>query len=314
VESVFRRTLEFLRDRPGYAGFLRAIVDWEEESEDHAKHGWRYSDVLIPPSLIVRLLNAGIAVRSRWSTSKHKRYLLADRESVRSALNLIELGEGVAGVEVPFEIPENLFADVVGYEDVKRLFLKGLEGGVHFLMVGPPASAKSLFLLCLETLPRSKYVLGSRVSKAGLTDYLITHQPRVLLLDEVDKLRGEDYGVLLSLCETGRVSETLYSRTREIALEITVFACANDLKRIPAEVIDRFEVLRFPEYTREQFIDVVENVLARRGVEEGLAVYIAKQVWDLLGKRSLREAIRVARLAETKEEVDELVKVLRKYK
>lgn len=158
--------------------------------------------------------------------------------------------------------------------------MRGLEAGnVHFLLVGPPASAKTLFLQCLETLPRAKYVLGSRMTKAGLTNYLLTHQPRYLMLDEIDKMSGADYGVLLSLCETGRVSEMVYGKTRELKLNTVVFTCCNTLKGIPPEVLSRFQVLRFKPYIREEFISIVKNVLCRRGMEEGLALYIAKAVW-----------------------------------
>ena len=151
------------------------------------------------------------------------------------------------------------------------------------------------------------------MSKAGLTEYLFTHQPKVLLLDEIDKLRGADYGVLLSLCETGRVSEMIYGKTREIPLDTIVFACANRLKGMPEEVLSRFQPLKFEPYTRESFINVVVNVLKRRGMEEGLALYIAEQVWDELESKDPRAAIRVARLAKTRAEVDRLVGILKKY-
>jgi DNA replicative helicase MCM subunit Mcm2 (Cdc46/Mcm family) len=96
-----------------------------------------------------------------------------------------------------------IFDDIVGYEDVKRLLIKGLRGRVHFLMVGPPASSKSLFLLCIERLPGAKYIIGSRASKARIADYLINYRPRILLIDEIDKMHIQDIAVLLSMTETG---------------------------------------------------------------------------------------------------------------
>jgi Holliday junction DNA helicase RuvB len=213
------------------------------------------------------------------------------------------------------EIPNGLFDDIIGHEEAKNLFIKALQGErVHFLLIGPPASAKTLFLLCLERLPRTRYVLGSRMSKAGLTDYLITNRPRIILIDEIDKLCGPDYGVLLSLCETGRVTEMLYNRAREAMLETTVFACANTLKGIPPEVVSRFLVLFFKPYSQQEFFSIVENLLRRRGIDQETSMYIARKVWHDLGSRDPREAIRISRMGRTKEAVDQVISWLRKYR
>ena len=87
------------------------------------------------------------------------------------------------------KIPKDVFAPIIGYEDVKELFIGALQMygdglPVHFLLAGPPASAKSLFLLCLSKIKGSAYLLGSRVSKAGLTDILIEQKHPLLLIDE----------------------------------------------------------------------------------------------------------------------------------
>ena len=310
--SDAEKVLSLLREKPRLAKALRYALEWEEDPENEDRLGWSNWDVHAPRSDVNKLVFEEIA-RVSYRSSSSINFRLMNREVVKEALKELD-AMAKRPPEEEVEVPWDLFDDVVGYKEAKELFLRALDmGQVHFLLVGPPSSAKTLFLLCLERLPRSRYVLGSRVSKAGLTDYLFTHQPRVLLLDEIDKMRGEDYGVLLSLCQTGMVSEMIYGKTREITLETIVFGCANTLKGIPPEVISRFEVLRFKEYGREEFIHVVENVLGRRGVESELALYIAKQVWDGLGVRDPREAIRVARLAKTREEVDLTVKWIKKY-
>ena len=40
----------------------------------------------------------------------------------------------------------------------------------------------------LSRLPYSKYVLGSSLIKAGLYEVLFNEKPRVLILDELDKV------------------------------------------------------------------------------------------------------------------------------
>jgi len=90
------------------------------------------------------------------------------------------------------------------------------------------------------------------MSRAGLSDYLIEFKPRNLLIDEVDKLPSKDLAPLLSLCETGRVIETLYGRRREESLDTIVFTAANRIEVLPQEVLSRFEALHFKEYAREE--------------------------------------------------------------
>ena len=152
------------------------------------------------------------------------------------------------------------------------------------------------------------------MSRAGLSDYLIDFKPRYLLLDEVDKLPTKDLAPLLSLCETGRVIETLYGRRREETLDTIVFAAANRIEGLPLEVVSRFETLHFKEYTRPQFTEVCVQLLAREDVDADVGAYIAEQVWGTLRNRDIREALRISRLSETKAEVDDVVQVLRKYR
>ena len=44
-----------------------------------------------------------------------------------------------------------IFNDIVGYDDIKRLFLMAINSvePIHIALVGPPASAKTIFMRCL---------------------------------------------------------------------------------------------------------------------------------------------------------------------
>ena len=67
-----------------------------------------------------------------------------------------------------------LFNNIIGYGDVKRLFNLSFDSDkpVHILLVGPPASAKTLFMLECIKLERSFFTLGSHSTKTGMIDYL----------------------------------------------------------------------------------------------------------------------------------------------
>lgn len=217
----------------------------------------------------------------------------------------------------PVELPDDLFAPIVGYEDVKWLLQRGLLSPqpVHFLLVGPPASAKSLFLMELERLPGAYYSVGSSSSRAGLRQLLIDLEPRILLIDEMDKVRtSKDYAVLLSLMETGVVTETLYKRHEKVQRGTRVYAAANSDENLPAELLSRFVRLHLKPYGEADFLQVAETVLVQRqNVEPEAARVIAKAVWLDLHSRDVRDAVKVARLARSMDEVTRILATLKNY-
>ena len=216
--------------------------------------------------------------------------------------------------QVTTEIPEDIFDTVIGYEDVKKLFLMSLqaEKPTHILLVGPPASAKTVMLLEISRLKDAFYLLGGSTTKVGLIDQLFNLRPKYVLLDEADKMSREDYTALLSLMETGIIKETKHDKARETILPARVYAACNVKKYLPPEILSRFQfILHFKPYTKEEFIEVSRRVLTmREGVDEELAIYISNRVAEL--SRNVRESIGIARLAKTKSEVDFLLNLKRK--
>ena len=66
--------------------------------------------------------------------------------------NLFKKIDGVLGVEEESSLPpeeEKFFSDIVGYPDIKKLFMKSVvsKEPIHILLTGPPASSKTVFLL-----------------------------------------------------------------------------------------------------------------------------------------------------------------------
>jgi Holliday junction DNA helicase RuvB len=193
----------------------------------------------------------------------------------------------------------------VGHDEVKYWVLKSLASPhpVHILLVGPPATAKSLFLEALGTLTGAQYALGGSSSRAGIADFLIHFRPRYLVIDELDKMKAEDYSVLLSLMQSGIVAR-LKKRLREVERMTTwVFAGVNRKDRLPPELLSRFVVFDFVPYTRNQFIEVAVAVITGQlGKDAGLSRYIAERV--ALRTLDVRNAIHVAQLCDNQQEVD----------
>ncbi len=157
-----------------------------------------------------------------------------------------------------------IFDDIEGYDDVKTLIIdifnnKDTVNGVLF--IGPPASAKSMFLDALNKINGAVYVEMNETTKAGLNDILFEEQPLVLLIDELDKGNRKDYSSLLSLLQSGRVQKHTHSTHIDIKLNTKVFAAANYIERIPIELQSRFIIIRFREYTKEQIKNIGYHML-----------------------------------------------------
>ncbi len=138
---------------------------------------------------------------------------------------------------------DGIFEDIIGHDHLKKLFQMVLtsNGPTHVLLTGPPASAKTMFLLSMREHLRNTYFIdGGNTTKAGIIDYLFAHHPRFLLIDEIDKMACQNITFLLNLMETGIVSETKFRKTREGYLKTLVFATCNDPRKLSNPLLSRF--------------------------------------------------------------------------
>jgi Holliday junction DNA helicase RuvB len=212
--------------------------------------------------------------------------------------------------------PEPLFDSIVGYSDVKRLFQLSLssEKPVHLLLVGPPASAKTLFMVECMRLERSYFTLGSHSTKSGMIDYLFDKRPRYLIVDEIEHMPMKDQTALLSLMETGILAETKFQKTRNTHLKTWVFASSNATDRMLTPLLSRFVILHFKQYSFGSFREVCAHILSREGVTPDVAAAIAETVWTRLKSKDIRDCIKIGRLAKTKEDVEWIAQTLRAYR
>src|SRR6266516_103457 len=127
---------------------------------------------------------------------------------------------------------DDIFADIVSYTDIKKEFTKALQSvsPVGILLVGPPGCGKSEFLKQIaKTFPeQSLFIDGTYGSKAGIFDKLKNTKPKYLILDEIDKLKGDDQQALYNLMESGRLTKTTKAEYYDIELKCWVFATANN--------------------------------------------------------------------------------------
>jgi len=229
----------------------------------------------------------------------------------------MEQAEETEWEEGQIEIPKDLFDVLVGHDDVKKLFSMSLQAElpVNILLVGPPATAKSVFLMELNRLSRSRYALGGTSSKAGIVDFIIEHRPRYLLIDELEKMDMKDYSALLSIMETGVVTRLKKGMSEEIKIKTWVFAAVNRDDSLPPELKSRFLIRYLPEYSEQDFKKVVRAVLVKRErINEDIAADIAEKLARY--SRDVRDGVKIARLYGKGQHmsIDELVELAFGYR
>ncbi|HZC49784.1 MAG TPA: ATP-binding protein [Nitrososphaeraceae archaeon] len=224
--------------------------------------------------------------------------------------------KSVFSKNIEYSMSDQLFNNIVGYNDVKKLFRMSLssEKPVHVLLVGPPASAKTLFMLECIKLERSFFTLGSHSTKSGMIDYLFKDRPRYLIIDEIEHMPMKDQTALLSLMETGIIAETKYQKTRNTQMKTWVFATSNGTERMLTPLLSRFIVLHFKQYRYENFREIAVHILAQEGISSEIASTCADAVWLKMKSKDIRDCIKIGRLAKMKEDVDWIASTLKNYK
>ena len=83
----------------------------------------------------------------------------------------------------------NEFSNTQGYDDIKDIVKRALdaEDNYNLLFIGPPASAKTLFLLGIIEYKKGVYFDGSNTTNRIL-DVLEEKRPKIICIDELDKL------------------------------------------------------------------------------------------------------------------------------
>jgi len=297
---------------------LRRAYDREHDTRDRrppALRSWEYYKVGASKKDVERLVDEGLVTIAFKAASYPTRYKLTDKgndlvwaTAMEHEFARVPAGSILEAMEL-----------VVGFEDIKEAIARAVEAQrrIHFLLEGPPASAKSLLLEGVRSAVPAAYIaFGSRTSAAGLSDVLFEHRPSVLLLDEADKVDMDCYSVLLGLMESGEVLETKSRQSRGIRLETMVLAACNSSVKMPREFLSRFALhARFPPYTRDEFIDVCRGFLTRaEDCPPDLAVLIGRLVYDYnLGDvRKARGAWQLM-TAPTDDEVHRVVQLMLKY-
>jgi Holliday junction DNA helicase RuvB len=124
----------------------------------------------------------------------------------------------------------------------------------------------------------------------------------------------KDQAALLSLMETGMLSETKYEKTRKSIMRTWVFASCNDEKKLLTPLLSRFFVLHFKKYDYSTFEKIANHILASEcNMDYEISTLIAQLVWNKLKSRDIRDCIKIGRISNNKEDVYTIIKTLIRY-
>src|ERR671934_2656076 len=160
---------------------------------------------------------------------------------------------------------ESTRTKIIGQQDIIEFVDNALASPltINILFNGSPGTGKTLHLQrLLEKLPNAFYYDFSNTSGAGFIYSLIRkaqeegRQEMTLLLDEVDKIKPKaELFMLLNLLEGNEIHKVVKKVEYHIKLKLRVFATCNDISRLPAAFVSRFQRLTSKEYTKEQLIE-----------------------------------------------------------
>jgi len=248
---------------------------------------------------LMELVKLGI-LEITLKTNKSTFYRIKDVEKAKRFLEVYN---------VKIDTSKPLFDSIIGYEEQKEILKRVLESEkpIHVLLLGSPATAKTLFLLELTKIPNSIY-LTPYITYSGLFSYLDL-EPKLILIDQLDNLKYPDaYRLLIDICEYGIATKTSYNEKIVKTIKTKIIATANSIKRIPQALLSRFLILQFKKYSEEEFKAISKELLKSYNLPEDVKDYIIEKCKNSL---DVRNVLKLANICKTKEDVDKFMKFIR---
>jgi MoxR-like ATPase len=145
----------------------------------------------------------------------------------------------------------NTFSNIVGLDDIKEMMLRALESPerAHTLLIGPPACAKSLFMLEIEKGMQSEvyFTEGAATTKAGLQKFIAENPHKeIIIIDEIDKMQMQHQESLLTMMERGEFTTTKVRNTQTVNANMVIFATSNSTERLSKPLLSRFTIFETP--------------------------------------------------------------------
>ncbi|MGC2681104.1 MAG: ATP-binding protein [Candidatus Nitrosopolaris sp.] len=147
------------------------------------------------------------------------------------------------------------FENIQGYDDIKDIVKRALvaEENYNLLFIGPPASAKTLFLLGIIEYKKGVYFDGSNTTNRIL-DVLEEKRPKIICIDELDKMPRQFQEKLLNFMESGHIKVDQVRKQYDFKIKgAKVFAACNEISRLPRPCNLDFDAYTYLDIPKSNF-------------------------------------------------------------
>lgn len=212
----------------------------------------------------------------------------------------------------PQEQANLFFSEICGLEGTKENLFRALtsELQVNILLFGPPATSKTLFMsTILKKCNNVFYFDAANTTSAGLIEDLYhDRSAKLVIIDEIDKLKRNDLNSLLGLLNDGRIVKVLKNTRYDFKLEnVKVFATSNSLVSLSKPVRSRFQEYHLREYYDNEFLEIVcfclQNQLPAE-INEMIGIILLE-----FGIKDVRTAMGLANLIKKDDSREDVVRV-----
>jgi replication-associated recombination protein RarA len=212
------------------------------------------------------------------------------------------------------------FERIVGYDGLKGITKLALESEENYnlLFQGPPASAKTMFLEAIieyaaahNNIPAVYFDATNMTTR--MLDVLEQERPRIICIDEIEKLQKNYQEKILNFAESGKVKVDQMARQYDFTIpHAKIFATANDLKRVSKPLQSRFRKLTLPAYTEEQFMKISSMMMPH--LPQEVSTFISEVVWKQKG--DIRQVLSIGKLVKqhhTPHDIMQIIEDLAEY-
>ena len=208
------------------------------------------------------------------------------------------------------------FSNIYGLDGMKENIFRALisEEQINILLVGPPATSKTLVMSTIqEKCNNVFYYDASNTTSAGLIAELFYNKnAKLIIIDEIDKLKRNDLSSLLSLLNNGKIVKKLKEIKYDFRIEnVKIFATSNSIVNLSKPVRSRFQEYYLREYSDDDFIKVVKFCLIKKLPEE-----ICEAIGLMLisiERKDVRAAIGISNLLKTNDTKEDVLRVFENW-
>jgi replication-associated recombination protein RarA len=208
------------------------------------------------------------------------------------------------------------FSNIYGLDGMKENLFRALisEEQINILLVGPPATSKTLVMSTIQEKCNDVfYYDASNTTSAGLIEELFYNRnAKLIIIDEIDKLKRNDLSSLLGLLNNGKIVKKLKEIKYDFRIEnVKIFATSNSIVNLPKPVRSRFQEYYLREYSDDDFIQVVKFCLIKKLPEE-----ICEAIGLMLisvERKDVRAAIGISNLLKTNDTKEDVLRVFENW-